>query len=116
MRVSENRVLRKIFGCKRDEITVDWRKVHTEELHGLYCYPYIVLVVQLRRMRWAGHLARVGERRGEHKVLVWKPDCKGSLGRPRRRWEDDAKMGLKGLGRECVGCILVSQNRGGWCL
>jgi hypothetical protein len=95
---------------------VAWRKLRTEELHGLYSYPNIVRVIKLRRMRWAGHMARMGERRGAHKVLVWKPDGKGSLGRPRRRWEDDANMDLKGLCRESVECILVSQNRGGLCL
>ena len=111
MRASENRALRKIFGPKRDKITVDWRKLHTAELHGLYCYPNIVHVIKLRRMRWTGHVARMRDRRGAHKVLVWKPD-----GRPRRRWEGHAKMDLEGPRREGVGCILVSPNRGGRCL
>jgi hypothetical protein len=109
-------VLRKIFGPKREEVILDWRKLRAEELNGLYSYPNILPVIKLRRMRWAGHVARMGEMRGAHKVLVWKPDCKGSLERPRRRWKDDANMDHKGLCRESVGCILVSQKRGRLCL
>jgi hypothetical protein len=84
---------------------VEWRKLHTEELHELYCYRNIVRVIKLRRMRY---VARMGERRGAHKVLVRKPDGMVSLGRPRRRWKNDAKMDVKGLGLEGVGFILVS--------
>jgi len=89
LRASEIWVLTKIFEPKRDEIIVDWRKLHTVELLGLYSYPNIVRVIKLRRMRWAGCVSPMGERRGAHKVLVWKPD-----GRPRCRWEDYAKMDL----------------------
>jgi hypothetical protein len=89
----ENRVLRRVFGPKRDEVTGEWRKLHNEELNDLYL-PNIVRVVKLRRMGWAGHVARMGEDRGVHRVLVGKPEGKMTLGRPRRRWEDNIKMVL----------------------
>ena len=98
LRVSENRVLRKVFGPKRDEVTGEWRKLHNEELNDLYSLPNIVQVVKSRRMRWAGHVARVGEDRGVHRVLVGKPEGKRPLGRPRRRWEDNIKMDLQDVG------------------
>ena len=90
----ENRVLRKVFGPKRDEVTGEWRKLHNEELIDLYSLPNIVRVVKSRRMRWAGHVARMGEDRGVHRVLVGKPEGKRPLGRPRCRWEDNIKMDL----------------------
>jgi hypothetical protein len=80
-------VLRRVFGPKRDEVTGEWRKLHNEELNDLYSLPNIVQVVKLRRLRWAGHVARMGEVRGVHRVLVGKPKGKRLLGRPRRRWE-----------------------------
>jgi len=83
--VFENRVLRRVFGPKRDEVTGEWRKLHNEELNDLYSLPNIVQVVKSRRMRWAGHVARMGEDRGVHRVLVGKPEGKSPL-RPRRRW------------------------------
>jgi hypothetical protein len=85
--VFENRVLRGIFGPKRDEVTGEWRKLHNEELHNLYSSPDIISQVNSRRMRWAGHVARMGEERKMYKVLVGKPEGKRLLGRPRRRWE-----------------------------
>jgi hypothetical protein len=85
LRVFENRVLRKVFGLKKDEVTGEWRKLHNEELNDLYSSPNIVRVVKSRRMRWAGHVARMGEHRGVHRVLVGKPEEKRPLGRPRRR-------------------------------
>ena len=85
LRVFENRVLRRVFGPKRDEVTGEWRKLHNEELNDLYSLPNIVRVVKSRRMRWAGHVARMGEDRGMHRVLVGKPEGKRPLGRPRRR-------------------------------
>jgi len=92
LRVSENRVLRSVFGPKRDEVTGEWRKLHNEELNDLCSLPIIVRVVKLRRMRWAGHVARMREDRGVHRVLVGKPERKRPLGRQRRRWEDNIKM------------------------
>ena len=94
LRVFENRMLRGIFGPKRDEVTGEWRKLHNEELSDRYSLPNIVRVVKSRRMRWAGHVARNGEGRGVHNVLVGKPEGKRSLGRPRSRWEDNIKMDL----------------------
>ena len=94
LRVSENRVLRKVFGPKGDEETGEWRKLHNEELNDLYSLPNIVGVVKSRRIRWAGHVARMGEDRGVQRVLVGKPERKIPLGRPRRRWEDNIKMDL----------------------
>ena len=85
LRLFENRMLRRIFGPKRDEVTGEWRKVHNEELRDLYFLPNIVGVVKSRRMRWAGYVARVGEGRGVHRVLVGKPEGKRPLGRPRHR-------------------------------
>jgi hypothetical protein len=91
LRVFENRVLRKVFGPKRDKVTVEWRKLHNEELDDLYYLPNIIRVVKSRGMRWAGHVARMGEDRGVHRVLVGKPEEKRSLGRPRGRFEDNIK-------------------------
>ena len=85
LRVFENRVLRRIFGPKRDEVTGEWRKLHNEELNDLYCSPNILRVLKSRIMRWAGHLARMGEGRVVYRVLVGKPERKRPLGRPRRR-------------------------------
>jgi len=96
--VFENRVLRKVFGPKRDEVTGEWKKLHNEELNDLYSLPSIVRVVKSRRMRWAGHVARMGEDRGGHRVLVGKPEGNRSSWRPRRRWEDNIKMDLQEVG------------------
>ena len=86
LRVFENRVLRRVFGPKRDEVTQEWRKLHNDELNDLYCSLNIVWVIKSSRMRWAGHVARMGERRDVYMVLVGKPEGKRPLGRPRRRW------------------------------
>jgi len=98
LRVFENRVLRKVFGPKRDEVTGEWRKLHNEELRDLYSLPNIVWVVKSRRMRWAGHVVRMEEERGVHRILVRKPEGKKPLGRPRRRWEDSIKMYSREVG------------------
>ena len=95
--VFENRVLRRVFGPKRDEVTGEWRKLYKEELRDLYTLPNIVLVVKSRRMRWAGHVARMVEGRGVQRVLVGKPEGKRPLGRLRRGWEDHIKMDLQEL-------------------
>jgi hypothetical protein len=96
LRVSENSVLR-IFGPKREE-DESWRKLHNDEIHSLYSSPNIVRVIKSRRMRWAGHVARMGEGRGEYRVLVGRPEGKRPLGRPRHRWEDNIKLDLMEIG------------------
>jgi hypothetical protein len=95
LRVFENRVLRRIFGPKRDEVTDGWKKLHNAELHGLYCLPTIIRMMKARRMRWAGHVARMGDVRRAYKILVGRPEGRRPLGRPRRRWEDKVKMDLR---------------------
>jgi hypothetical protein len=92
-RVSENRVLRRIFGPKREE-DGSWRKLHNDELHSLYSSLNIVRVIKSRRMRWAGHVACMGEGRGVYRILVGRPESKRPLGRPRHRWEDKIKLDL----------------------
>ena len=94
----ENRVLSRIFGPKRDGVTGEWRKLHAEEFNDLYCSPNIVRVIKSSRTRWAGHVARMGDRRGLYRVLVGEPDGRRPLRRPKRRWEDNIKMGLKEVG------------------
>jgi hypothetical protein len=88
-------VLRRIFGRKRNEVTGEWRKLHNDELNDLYCSPNIIRVIKSRRMRWAGHVERIGENRGVYRVLVEKPEGKKPLRRPRCRWEDNIKMDLQ---------------------
>jgi hypothetical protein len=97
LKVFENRVLR-IFGPKRDEVMGDWRKLHNGELHNLYSSPFIIREIKSRRMRWAGHVARMGEGRNVYRVLVGKPEGKRPLGRQRHRWEDGIKMDLREIG------------------
>jgi hypothetical protein len=108
--VFENRVLRRIFGPKRDEVTGEWRKLHNEELHNLYSSPDIIRQVMSRRMRWAGHVARVGEERKMYKVLVGKRPP----GRPRRRWEDGIRMDIREIGLGGVDWIRLAQDRNRW--
>ena len=98
LRVFENRVLRKIFGPKRDKVTGEWKKLHNEELNDLYSSPNIFRVIKSRRMRWAGHVVVMGERRDVYRVLVGKPEGQRPLGRPRHRWEDKIKMDLQEVG------------------
>ena len=98
LRVCENRVLRTIFGPKRDEVTEEWRKLHSEELNDLHSSPNIVRVTKSRKMRWAVHAERMGQRRSLYRVLVGKPEGKRPLGRPRRRCEDNIKMELQEVG------------------
>jgi len=97
-RVFENRVLRKIFGPKRDKVTREWRKVQNEELNDLYSLPNSIRVIKSRRMRWAGHVTRMGERRGAYRDLVGKPKGKRPLGRPRCRRENNIKTDLQEVG------------------
>jgi len=98
LRVFENMVLRRLFGPRRDEITEEWRRLHNEELNDLYCSPNIVRVIKSRRMRWAGHVARMGEDWGVYRVLVGKPEGRRPLGRPMHRWVDNIKLDLQEVG------------------
>jgi hypothetical protein len=113
-RVFENRVLMRIFGPKRDEVTGGWRKLHNEELHGLYSSPSIVGVIKARRMRWAGHVARMEEVRGAYNILVGRPEGRRPLGRPRSRWENNIKMDLREIGFGDVDWIHWAQDRDRW--
>jgi hypothetical protein len=99
---------------KRDEVTGGWRKLHNEELHGLYSSPSIVRVIKARRMRWAERVARVGEVRGAYNILVGRPEGSRPLGRPRRRWEDNIKMDLGEIGFGDVDWIQWAQDRDRW--
>jgi hypothetical protein len=96
--VSENRVLRRILGPKRDEVTGEWRKLHNEELRDLYTLPSIIRLIRSRRMRREGHVARTEEKRKAYRLLVGKPRGKRPLGRPRRRWVDNIRMDLGAIG------------------
>jgi len=105
--------LRRIFGPKREE-DGSWRKLHNDELHSLYSSPHIVRVIKLRRMRWAGHAARMEEGRGVYSVLVGRPERKIPLGRSRRRWEDDIKLDLKKIGTDGANWIQLAQDGARW--
>jgi hypothetical protein len=108
LRVFKNRVLRRLFGPKRDEMMGDWRKLHNEE-HKLYSSPNIIRMIKSRRMRWAGHVAQIGEKRNSYRILVGKPEGKRPLGKPRRRWVDNIKIDL----RETVSIWLRIGTSGG---
>jgi hypothetical protein len=95
LRVFENKVLRRIFGPKKDEVTGEWRRLHNKELYALYSSPNIIRVIKSRRLRWAGHVVRMGKRSGAHRVLVEKPEGRRQLGRSRRKWEDNIKTDLR---------------------
>jgi len=114
LRVFEKRVLRRIFGPKRDEVTGEWRKLYNEELYCLYYSPIIFRAIKSRRMRWVGHVAGNGERRGVYRILVGKPKGKSPLGRPRRRWEDNIKMYLQEVGCGGMDWIELAQERDKW--
>jgi hypothetical protein len=109
LRVFENRMLRGIFGPKRDEVTKQWRKLHSGDIHNLYSSPDIIRQIKSRRMRWAGHVARMGEERNVYRVLVGKSEGKKPLERPRHRWEDGIKWTL---GRLVGGCGVDSPGSG----
>jgi hypothetical protein len=114
LRVNKNSLLWRVFGPKREEVTGEWRKIHNKELNDLYSLPNIVRVVKSRRMRWARHVARMGEERVVHRILVWKPEGKRPLGRPRRRWEDNMKMDVEELGGVRGDWIKLAHDRDGW--
>jgi hypothetical protein len=103
--VFENRVLRRIFRLKRDGVTGGWRKLHNEEFHNLYSSPSIIRIIKSRRMRRAGHVARMGEKRNLYRLLVGKPEGRRPLGRPRRRWMDNINMDLLEIGVNVVDWI-----------
>jgi hypothetical protein len=109
----ENRVLRRTFGPKREE-DGSWRKLYNDELHNLYSSPNIVRVIKSRRMRWAGHVARMMKRRRVYTVLVGRPEGKRPLGGPRRRWEDNIKMDLRDIGIDGANWIQLAQDRVQW--
>jgi hypothetical protein len=109
----ENSVLRRIFGTKREE-DGSWRKLHNDELHSLYSSPNIVRMIKSRRMRWAGHMARMGEKRGVWRYLVGRPEGKRPLGRSRRRWEDNIKLDLRKIGIDMANWIRLAQDRVQW--
>jgi len=111
--VFENIVLTRIFGPSRDEVTGEWRRLHNEELNDLYSSPNIVRVIKSRRMRWAEHVARMGEERGVYRVLVGKPEGKRPLGRPRRRWVD-IRMDLQEVGCRYMDWIGLAQDTDRW--
>jgi len=114
LEVSENMVLRRIFGPRREEVTGECRRMHNEELHDLYSSPNIVRVIKWRRMRWAGHVARMVEERGVYRVLVGKREGKRPLGRPRRRCVDSIRMDLQEVGCGCMDWIGLAQDRDRW--
>jgi hypothetical protein len=105
-------VLRRIFGPKREE-DGSWRKLHNDELHSLYSSPNIVRVIKWKRMRWAGHVARMGEG-SVYRILVGKPEGKRPLGRPKRRWEDNIKTDLTEIGIDGANWIQLAQDRVQW--
>jgi hypothetical protein len=114
LKVFESRVLRRLLGPKRDEVIGQWKKLHNEKLNELYSLPNIVREVKSRRMRWAGHMARMGEDRGVRRVLVGKPEEKRPLGRPRRRWENTIKMDLQEVGGGRGDWMDLAQDRDRW--
>jgi hypothetical protein len=110
--VFENRVLRRIFGPKRCEVTGRWRKLHNE-FHKFYSSPSVIRMIESVRMRWAGHVARTGKRNA-YGILVGKPEEKRSLGRPRRRWEDNIKMDVRKVGWGGMEWNDLAQDRDWW--
>jgi len=114
LRVSENRMLRRIFGPREDEVTGEWRRLHKEELNDLYSSPNMVRVIKSIRMRWAGHVARLAEERVVYRVLVGKPEGTRPLVRPRRRWVDNIWMDLLVVRCGYMDWIGLAQDRDRW--
>ena len=111
-KVFENEVLRKIFGAKKDEITGEWRKLHNADLHAFYSSQNIIRSLKSRRLRWAGHVARMDESRNAYRVLVGKPEGKRLLGR--HRWEDNIKMDLREVGCDAGDWIDLDEDSVQW--
>jgi hypothetical protein len=114
LRVFENRVLRRIFGPRRDEVMGDWRKLHNEELHNLYLSPNIIRMIKSRGTRWAGHVERMEETRDAYRTLVGKPEGKRPIGRLRHRWGDSIKMNLGEIEWDVMDWIVLAQDRDQW--
>jgi hypothetical protein len=106
--------LGRILGPRRDEVTGEWRKLRNEELHDLYSSPAFVRVIKSRSMRWAGHVARIGEGRVVYRVLVGKPEGKRPVGRLRRRWKDNIKMDIQEVGSGDMDWIKLAQDKDRW--
>jgi hypothetical protein len=113
LRVSENRMLRRIFGPKREEVVGDWRRLHNEERRNLYVTPNIIRMIK-SRMRWEGHVICMGEMRFAYKIFVGKPERKRPIGRPRRRWKNNIIMDLRQIALEGVEWIHLAQDRDQW--
>jgi len=114
LRVFENMVLRRIFEPRRDEVTGEWRRLHNEEPDDLYSSPNIVRAIKSRRMRWAGHVARMGEERVVYRVLVGRTEGRIPLGRPRRRWVDNIRTDIQEVGCGYMDWIGLGQDRDRW--
>jgi hypothetical protein len=114
IRTSRYRVLRRIFGPNKDEVTGEWRRLHNKELYAMYSSPDTIRANKSKTLRWAGHVACMGERRGAYRVLVGKPEGRRPLGRPRCRWEDNIKMDLREVGwGSKTGSIWLRARTGG---
>jgi hypothetical protein len=103
-----------LVGPKRDEVTVEWRKLHNKKLHDLYSSPSIIRIIKSRRMRWAGHVARMGRRGNAYRLMIGKPEGKRPLGRSRRRWMNNIRMDLGEVGWGDVDWIGLAKDRNRW--
>ena len=112
--VPKNMVFGRIFGPRKDVVTEEWRRLHNEELNDLYSSPNIVRVIKSGKMRWVGHVARMGEERGVYRVLVGKPEGRRPLGRPKRRWVDNIRTDLQKVGCGYMDWIGLAQDRDRW--
>jgi hypothetical protein len=113
LRFFENKVLRRIFGTKREK-DGSWRKLHNDELHSLYSSPNIFRVIKSKRMRGAGHVARMGEERGVYRVLFGRPEGKRPLGRPTHKREDNIKLDIREMGINGANWVQLAQDRVQW--